>query len=299
MIPKLASEIPKGSDWFYEVKYDGYRAKLKLQDKIELVSRNGNLLNGEFPEIVALGKYFHQNTDVILDGELVVLESPYKASFYQLRNRRSLSTQAQYLIFDLLVLAGKPMTKLSYTVRRELLEHWAKDVGISQVNPSARATYVPDQDKPTNLFQVVASTTDSNTLWDKIVQYKGEGIIAKKNSSLWLDKRSDECLKIKNWQYGLFVVLGYNKQNGGVYVGTVEGEEILSRGSFYHGLSPRQRETLLAVIQDNQLKAVDNFLTVAPGICVELRYLELYKGQLRQPAFVRFRFDINWKECIL
>ena len=32
MLPTLSFEIPKGNDWVYETKYDGFRAFLIIED---------------------------------------------------------------------------------------------------------------------------------------------------------------------------------------------------------------------------------------------------------------------------
>ncbi|MES2965820.1 MAG: DNA polymerase LigD, partial [Bdellovibrionota bacterium] len=42
MLAKLADKPPSGSDWFHEVKYDGYRTLAWLDGKIvQLFSRSG------------------------------------------------------------------------------------------------------------------------------------------------------------------------------------------------------------------------------------------------------------------
>jgi bifunctional non-homologous end joining protein LigD len=39
-------------DWLFEWKYDGYRCLVRKSREVELISRNGNLLNASFPDIV-------------------------------------------------------------------------------------------------------------------------------------------------------------------------------------------------------------------------------------------------------
>ena len=53
MTPTLVSSIPVGTEWRYEVKYDGFRALLSIDagKRVKLVSRNGKSLLGQFPEI--------------------------------------------------------------------------------------------------------------------------------------------------------------------------------------------------------------------------------------------------------
>ncbi len=87
MLPTLSFEIPKGNDWVYETKYDGFRAFLIIEDdEIQLMSRNGKSLLKQFPEALAFYKHYknqlQQYVPLILDGELTILENPYKSNFF-------------------------------------------------------------------------------------------------------------------------------------------------------------------------------------------------------------------------
>jgi bifunctional non-homologous end joining protein LigD len=57
MKPVLVAALPAGSDWIYEVKWDGYRAMLiKHRESAQLLSRNNNSLAEDFPGIVESAK---------------------------------------------------------------------------------------------------------------------------------------------------------------------------------------------------------------------------------------------------
>src|SRR5205823_14000701 len=52
MKARLVDEPPTHGDWLYELKFDGIRAiAVKKENKISLISRNGNKLDTRFPEI--------------------------------------------------------------------------------------------------------------------------------------------------------------------------------------------------------------------------------------------------------
>lgn len=54
MQPILTSVPPEGSEWRYEVKYDGFRCLLRIDESgVTLTSRNGQTLTNQFPEITA------------------------------------------------------------------------------------------------------------------------------------------------------------------------------------------------------------------------------------------------------
>src|SRR3954467_9789447 len=67
-------EIPKGDDWQYEPKWDGFRCLIfRDGDSIELQSKSGQPLTRYFPEIVEAAARLPA-TKFVLDGEIVVPE---------------------------------------------------------------------------------------------------------------------------------------------------------------------------------------------------------------------------------
>lgn len=129
-------EIPTGSDWQYEPKWDGFRC-LAFRDgqKIDLKSKSGQPLGRYFPEIATALLKLKANK-FVLDGELVI---PVKTgfSFDDLLMRihpaasriqkLSLETPARFIVFDLLVDdAGKPIFQLPLLERRERLDSFAR-----------------------------------------------------------------------------------------------------------------------------------------------------------------------------
>jgi bifunctional non-homologous end joining protein LigD len=72
MLATLAVTIPEGSEWTYEIKWDGFRGLCFLKGgKLRVVSRNGHLLNGHFPELENLPQALAAET-AIIDAEVVV-----------------------------------------------------------------------------------------------------------------------------------------------------------------------------------------------------------------------------------
>ncbi|MDR4886941.1 DNA ligase D [Fredinandcohnia sp. QZ13] len=304
MLPTLIFEAPTGPNWVYEIKYDGFRAMLHWdKDRIQLISRNGNLLNEQFPEIIkqckGLSDVMKSYLPLVFDGELCILESSFKASFELIQQRGRLKSEAkiaqasaskpaQYLVFDLLVLGNENLMERKFQDRKTTLYNLFADVKLpSVVDPTNR-----------ELIQLVTYEQDFHSIWAVATQANAEGIIAKKIDSTWDEgKRTTNWYKIKNWQVGVFFILGYDKKNAFFHVGVMKKNEIYEIGLFSHGLSPDERQALLGVIQANAIEQTTGFIKVEPGICVELFYLELYKEQLRQPSFSKFRFDVEWQDC--
>src|SRR4051812_5857933 len=84
----LATESKRAFDragWLFELKYDGFRV-LAVHDgeRARILSRRGNDLSASFPEIVACLRML---PELVLDGELVVLDQEGKPQFERLSRR--------------------------------------------------------------------------------------------------------------------------------------------------------------------------------------------------------------------
>ena len=122
MLAKLGTasdlEIPH---FIYEEKLDGTRAILyKNNSKIKLVNRRNNNITHRYPEF-----NFSKSikTNCILDGEIVIFNKKGISEFNLLQHRdlledkekiitRSKTMPATYIVFDILELNSKSLTKL-------------------------------------------------------------------------------------------------------------------------------------------------------------------------------------------
>ena len=108
MEAKSVEEIPTGSNWQYEPKWDGFRCVAFREGRsVELQSKSAQSLTRYFPELVAaLGKL--KPDKFVLDGELIVLVDE-KLSFDDLLQRihpaesrvakLSIQTPAKFVLF--------------------------------------------------------------------------------------------------------------------------------------------------------------------------------------------------------
>ncbi|MCM2531990.1 DNA ligase D [Neobacillus pocheonensis] len=304
MLPTLTFDLPIHSDWYYEVKYDGFRAILEWTIQgIELTSRNGKPLLPQFPEIkdflLAHTEQFKPFLPIRLDGELVFLENPYKGNFSNLQVRGRLKSKKRILeqaskspcylmAFDLLMVAGKPLFSETFKKRKNELNKLFQKIGLTlEVEP-----------QELQLLQLVEAHSNFNELWEKVVLYDGEGIVAKHKDSLWEEgKRSTQWLKFKNWKYVSCFVTSFDKTNGYFYLGVYHEKTIHVIGQVLFGFKPEEKRALQQTIRQNMQREDSQFIYVEPAICLEVKYLELYENQLREPHFDRFRFDLIPLEC--
>lgn len=305
MLPVLADSAPLGREWKYEVKYDGFRAvaSIDMNGKIRLMSRNGRSLLPLFPEIK---EFLQDNMEIlktyvplVLDGELVLLENAYKANFAAIQTRGRLRNELEIirkirqapcrlLVFDALKIQGRDLKKEPYSTRKKELASFFKAVNF----PSA-----PDPKSP-YLLQMIPAADSLEELWEKIILYDGEGIVAKHINSQWKEgKRTEFWVKHKNWKYVSCFITGYDKSNGYFTIAVYKGKNIHPVGQFLFGISPEEKQALIHVIRKNKLAEDEKYVKITPVLCVEIKYLEVYEEQLREPHFSRFRFDLNAEDC--
>src|SRR6266850_4566767 len=136
MEAKSVEQLPTGSDWQYEPKWDGFRCiAFRDGDRVDLQSKSGQPLSRYFPEIVdALLKL--KPKQFVLDGEIVVPVDG-RLSFDDLLMRihpaasrvQKLSKEhpANLIVFDLLVDdRGRSITEAPLAERRKKLDAFAK-----------------------------------------------------------------------------------------------------------------------------------------------------------------------------
>src|SRR5690348_8580802 len=123
--------IPKGENWQYEPKWDGFRCLVfRDGDTIELQSKSGQPLTRYFPDVVEAVAAVKAKA-FVLDGEIVV-PSGKAFSFDDLLQRihpaasrvkkLAAETPALLIVFDLLAENGSDLTGLPLSGRRKRLE---------------------------------------------------------------------------------------------------------------------------------------------------------------------------------
>jgi ATP-dependent DNA ligase len=116
MLAHLEQTLPRGNQWRYEPKLDGFRGLLWRTNggAVQLLSRNVKDLSPGFPELIQAGKALPSST--ILDGEIVIADERGCSDFGALQARLGVAKRdaaqvarehpAVLLCFDMLALAG-------------------------------------------------------------------------------------------------------------------------------------------------------------------------------------------------
>ena len=125
--PELATRAvhaPAGPEWLYEIKYDGYRVQIRLQDgAVSLLTRNGHDWTDSFGGVSEAARALQAETAVI-DGEMVVLDERGVSSFARLKAALGdrVADRLVFYAFDLLRLNGQDLRPLPLMERKRQLE---------------------------------------------------------------------------------------------------------------------------------------------------------------------------------
>lgn len=303
MLLTASTEVPIGNEWLYETKYDGFRCILEWDKEPLLKSRNGNLLNDMFPEIISFCHEIYNKIKPFLpltmDGELVHLVNNFQSDFskVQLRGRmKNIDTiknnaeifACHYVVFDLLIYKGKNLTKLPLTKRKQQMSRL-----FNKVKLPVSINY-----QDTNRLQAINVYEDSPLLWDRIVTFNGEGLIAKQTKSTWNSaERTNNWLKIKNWRYISIILTKYDKSNGFFHGVVYRNDLLVEVVTFRHGLSEAESTTLITLFQTKGTQLSNNIWELEPSICVEIACIDFDGKKLREPRFHLFKLTTDIQEC--
>ncbi len=203
MEARSVDAIPRGEDWQYEPKWDGFRCLLAREGaQVTMQSKAGEDLARYFPEVVAAARQL-KATSFILDGELVVPQVK-SFSFDALLQRihpaasrvkkLSVETPALFLAFDLLASGKKELVTHTLHERRPALEAFA------EANFAGHPT-----------FRLSPATTRFATAQDWLAQSGGgsDGVIAKRIDLPYQAGNRDGMQKIKRYRSADCVIGGF------------------------------------------------------------------------------------------
>jgi ATP-dependent DNA ligase len=141
MEAELVRELPRGEEWQYEPKWDGFRGVLENDGgELALWSRKERPLLRYFPELRPLGDLLPPHS--ALDGEITISrDGVLDFDSMQMRlhpaesriNRLSAEIPAQFIAFDLLLWDGDEVWRRPLAERRAELERVAEGFRLSPV----------------------------------------------------------------------------------------------------------------------------------------------------------------------
>ncbi len=297
--PQLAltrKELPRGEEWAYEQKLDGFRAIVFVDgDDAYIQSRGGKALARYFPELsFAAGRY-------VLDGELVIRDAEGNLEFDALQQRihpaesritlLSKEIPAVCVAFDLLAEDDEVLLETPFGERRARLEALAKRTGVELSDLS------PDPERAEEWLR------------------RTEGTMAKQLDATYLPGKRKGMAKVKREREIDCVVLGWRpgKEEGTVgslILGLYDGDDLRPVGhiSGFSAAAKRGMRTLLAPLETGESGSAEpsrwtggrdlEWVALRPELVIEVGYDHAAAGRIRHGArFRRFRDDKDPREC--
>ncbi len=283
--------------WAFEGKFDGYRMLVEVDHgRLRLQTRNGRDVTSEYPQLrpIAAALAYHH---VILDGEVVALDSSGVPSLTEMQNRAR-ADRIEFWAFDILHLDGRPLMRVKYRDRRRLLETLSSGTGL--VVPPLIGGDGPE-----------ALAYSRKRRW--------EGVVAKKWDSLYLPgRRSTAWIKDKNWSTQEVVIGGWRAGEGGrssgigsLLCGIPDGGGLRFIGRVGTGFTDKDLAALKAVLTPLRSdespfrpslprSEAKDVIYVRPELVGEVRYGEMTAdGRLRHPSWRGLHPDTLPAEVVL
>jgi ATP-dependent DNA ligase len=297
--PQLAltrKELPRGEEWAYEQKLDGFRAIVFVDgDDTYIQSRSGKALSRYFPELgFAPGRY-------VLDGELVIRDAEGNLEFDALQSRihpaesrielLSKEIPTDYVAFDLLAEGDESLLEAPLSERRSRLEALAKRTGV-ELSELAR-----DPERAEHWLRTT------------------EGVMAKQLDAPYLPGKRRGMAKVKREREIDCVVMGWRpgKEEGTVgslILGLYDSDELRSVGhiSGFSASAKRAMREMLAPLETGKSGTAEpsrwtggrdlEWVALRPELVIEVGYDHAAAGRIRHGArFRRFRDDKSPSEC--
>jgi bifunctional non-homologous end joining protein LigD len=198
-IPTPVPEPPTGEGWIHEIKYDGYRTLIVIdQGKVRAYSRPGRDWTGPYRPVVDAAAELPCKA-ALIDGEIIVQDENGISDFNALRS--AIYTAPHRLVFfafDLLHLDGQDLRRTPLIERRAAL----------------RGLIEPDPRSPIQFSDHV--DCDGAKFFKAAAELGLEGIVSKRAASRYRSGPSRSWLKTKNMVESEFVLLGTDRDSDGV-----------------------------------------------------------------------------------
>jgi ATP-dependent DNA ligase len=297
--PQLAltrKALPRGEEWAYEEKLDGFRAIVFVDgDESYIQSRGGKALSRYFPELsFPTGRY-------VVDGELVIRDGDGNVEFDALQSRihpaesrislLSREIPACLVAFDLLAEGDQALLDLPLSERRSRLVKLAEGTGL----------------------ELSELTTDPERAEEWL--RRTEGTMAKQLDAPYQPGKRKGMAKVKREREIDCVVLGWRpgKEEGTVgslILGLYDGEELRPVGhiSGFSAQAKRSLRSLLEPLETGDRGSAEpsrwtggrelEWVALRPELVIEVGYDHAAAGRIRHGArFRRFRDDKDPREC--
>jgi bifunctional non-homologous end joining protein LigD len=291
MLSTSTETLPKGREWTFEPKWDGYRAIVTITGgEVTFTSRKGLDLTDRFRDAARAAQLAVRSAEAVLDGEICSLDDQGRSRFGQLQDG---SGTLVLVVFDLLELDGEPLIDLPLADRRKRL--------AKLIDPAVGRVLVSP------------SFDDGEALLEAAKAQGLEGVVAKRLDSKYQPgRRTADWRKMKVRIRQEVVVAGYTKGQGrrsggfgALVVGVHDAGGLRWAGNVGTGFSDAEIKRLRKVFKPLETDEPPfaevpkmprvrrgDIQWVRPELVAEAEFVEWTReGRLRAPAYLGLRED--------
>jgi bifunctional non-homologous end joining protein LigD len=193
-LASLGADVPGGDRWLHEIKWDGYRLHVRVENgRVRLLTRRGLDWTERFPPIAAAAARLPFQTAYI-DGEAIVENRVGIADFGALQQALATGAARNALLFafDLLYLDGRDLRREPLIERKRLL------AGLLAGQPHGFPIHYSEH-----------LLSDGQAMYRQARAMGLEGIVSKRRDCPYRSGRSEDWLKVKSAHRQEFVIAGY------------------------------------------------------------------------------------------
>ncbi|TKD37137.1 MAG: ATP-dependent DNA ligase [Mesorhizobium sp.] len=261
LMPTLVEKPPESGVWLHELKFDGYRSQMIIDEcGTRIFTRRGLDWTAKYRDLVAASKSLAVYS-AIIDGEIIVLNDAGLSDFAALRKAITRRQHDLYFVaFDLLHLNGHDLRDMALQERRDIL------AGI--IPPDIRIQFSQ------------ALPGDAKAIYHLVDQAGLEGMVSKRRDSKYRSGPSTNWLKTKCYTVGEFELLGVEREAGKPALALMaEPGTRKYVGSAFVSVNREMRERLWKRVQEHAGEAPKDVKKrpatqwVKPGIKARVRHL--------------------------